>query len=116
VTVPTIIIVGTSYIVGMLISAARLPAAERIGTSEFGWNCSQFGTSVWLLVLAGPIDGEIATLQPSFLCDDICEVPSQMTKSGRTHSLLFGSQAQSPIRFPARARPNCWFNVWSKSK
>ena len=85
-----------------------------------------FGTIVKLLLLTGQRRGEIAALQPSFFNDDVCTLPSSLTKNGREHAFPIGSLAASlvassrpsasPYLFAARGKPDHPFNGWGKSK
>ncbi|WP_416194085.1 tyrosine-type recombinase/integrase [Nitrobacter sp. TKz-YC01] len=86
----------------------------------------QFATIVQLLLLTGQRRGEIAALRADYISNDVCTLPSTLTKNGREHSLPLGSFAisivsaaaqisQSGLLFRARGAQSA-FNGWSKSK
>jgi integrase len=93
------------------------------GTNELP---EHYRTIVKLLILTGQRRGEIAALQRSFIEDDTCLLPGELTKNGRPHKFPVGPIAKSlllPLMeregaylFPARGKADSCFNGWSKSK
>lgn len=84
--------------------------------------CGQFGTIVKLLILTGQRRTEIASLQSSWIHDNVLTFPAETTKSNRQHTIplepiarqLLPSHGAS-LLFPARGR-HVPFNGWSNSK
>jgi integrase len=86
---------------------------------------ASFCTIVQLLMLTGQRRGEIAALQSSFFKDDVCTLPSELTKNGRDHSFPFAALSAAILSrsaettgflFPARGKDLRPFNGWSNSK
>jgi integrase len=84
-----------------------------------------FCTIVQLLILTGQRRGEIAALQSNFFKDDVCTLPSELTKNGREHSFPFAACTavilahfvdRTGLLFAARGKGSRPFNGWSTSK
>ena len=89
--------------------------------------CGTFGIILKLLMLTGQRRGEIAALRHEFFKDDICSLPSTLTKNRRDHSFPMGAlgasillsvQCKEPaaLLFAARGAPDRVFDGWSKGK
>jgi integrase len=94
---------------------------------------ANFARIVQLLLLTGQRRNEIASLQHSWIKNDLVTFPSSVTKNGREHSLPIPSLAKSvigdigsdvttaattasPYMFRAKGNPSAPFSGWSKSK
>lgn len=86
---------------------------------------ANFCTIVQLLILTGQRRGEIAALQSSFFKDDVCTLPSELTKNGREHAFPFSVLSAAILSrlpettgflFAARGKDARPFNGWSNSK
>jgi integrase len=86
---------------------------------------ANFCTIVQLLILTGQRRGEIAALHSQFLKDDVCTLPSGLTKNRREHSFPFAASSAAILSklidtpgllFPARRKSPRPFNAWSNSK
>jgi integrase len=86
----------------------------------------QFAAIVQLLILTGARRGEIAALQADYISNDVCTLPSTLTKNKREHQFPVGPLALSVLAeamnggigtlFPARGANTKPFSGWSKSK
>jgi integrase len=112
---------------------STLPRARLLTDQEAKliWQATEekthFNTIVRLLLLTGQRRNEIASLKSEYIKDDICTLPSTLTKNGREHSFPLGDLAASMFKsikmassgtslFPARGGSGNCFNGWSKSK
>jgi len=86
---------------------------------------ANFCTIVQLLMLTGQRRGEIAALHSQFFKDEVCTLPSELTKNRREHSFPFAASSAAILSkfivtpgllFPARRRSPRPFNAWSNSK
>ena len=110
-------------------AATKSPSRSRILTNDelkrvwtAAERCGQFGAIVKLLILTGQRRGEIAALRRTWIANDACTLPSEITKNGREHNFPIGTFCSSllpsgeGLLFPARGLPTKPFNGWSKSK
>ena len=81
-------------------------------------------------ILTGQRRGEVARFEWSWIADDLCTIPSSVTKNGRTHTFPLSPKAQAliaalprlkdnPFLFPAHRHMSAAtdvFNGWSKGK
>jgi integrase len=86
---------------------------------------ASFCKIVQLLTLTGQRRNEIASLQISWIKDDVITLPPNVTKNGREHTVPLGNfsvsvlekcQTNQPLLFPARGSTTSPFSGWSKSK
>ena len=93
------------------------------GAEELG---GHFGSIVRLLILTGQRRSEIAGLRTNFFKEDLCTLPSNLTKNGREHTFPIGPLAAAVLSehlsndvngaplFAARGTMDKPFNGWSK--
>jgi integrase len=86
---------------------------------------ASFCKIVQLLILTGQRRNEIASLQISWITDDIITLPRNVTKNGREHTVPLGKfcvsvlekcQTTQTLLFPARGSITSPFSGWSKAK
>ena len=82
-----------------------------------------FNTIVRLLILTGQRRNEIASLKAEYIKDDVCALPSALTKNKREHIFPIGRLAasilprtKSGLYFAARGTPSRSFSGFSKAK
>ena len=105
-------IIDRSPMEHMQVPARARPRERVLSDLELGklWRATAGGGAyhslVRLLILTGQRRGEIARMEWSWLADDLCTIPSSVTKNGRTHSVPLCPKALSILTKKPRLKDN----------
>jgi len=106
----------------------RILSDEELKKVWCGAGTDTFGSIIKLLILTGQRRGEISSLMPAMVGEDMITLPAWLTKNGREHTIPLAKAAldvlstasqnvtPSTLIFAARGTTDKPFSGWSKAK